>query len=64
MTDTYQQLARTRHSVRAFLPTPVPLSVLEELLQTARLAPSGANLQPGHFWLVQGAVRQALTDAL
>ena len=62
--DAYQHLARTRHSVRAFLPTPVPQPLLEELLDTARLAPSGANLQPGHFWLVQGRPRQALTDAL
>ena len=62
--DAYQHLARTRHSVRAFLPTPVPQPLLEELLHTARLAPSGANLQPGHFWLVQGRPRQALTDAL
>jgi nitroreductase len=62
--DSYQQLARSRHSVRAFLPTPLPPGLLEALLQTARLAPSGANLQPGHFWRVQGLARQTLSQAL
>ena len=62
--DAYAQLAQSRHSVRAFLPDPVPLPVLHALLQSARQAPSGANLQPGHFWLVQGDARARLTDAL
>ena len=62
--DAYQRLASARHSVRAFLPTPVPQALVEALLQTARLAPSGANLQPGHFWLLQGLARQTLSQAL
>jgi nitroreductase len=62
--DAFAQLASARRSVRAFLPDPVPLPVVQALLQTARQAPSGANLQPGHFWLVQGAPRAALTEAL
>lgn len=62
--QAYLQLAQTRHSVRAFLPAPVPQPLLETLLHTARLAPSGANLQPGHFWYVQDAARIRLTDAL
>lgn len=60
----HDALARTRHSVRAFLPTPVPLDCVRSLLQTARQAPSGANLQPGHFWLVQRPLRQQLSDAV
>ena len=53
-----------RHSVRAYLPQAVPLDLLKQLLMTARLAPSGANLQPGSFTLVQGAVREALSADL
>ena len=55
--DAFETLAQARHSVRAFLPRPVPLALLERLLAAARLAPSGANLQPGRFWAVEGAVR-------
>ena len=62
--DDYEALARARHSVRAFLPRPVPDALLERLLATARLAPSGANLQPGRFWAVQGAARERLVAAL
>lgn len=50
--------------MRAFLPTAVPEPLLHELLVTARQAPSGANLQPGHFWQLRGAARQRLSDAL
>ena len=62
--DDYEALARARHSVRAFLPRPVPEALLERLLATAHLAPSGANLQPGRFWAVQGAARERLVAAL
>ena len=62
--DDYEALARARHSVRAFLPRPVPEALLERLLAAARLAPSGANLQPGRFWAVQGAARERLVAAL
>ena len=39
----------TRYSCRAFLPTPVPLLIVREILNRAARAPSGGNLQP---WLV------------
>lgn len=45
------QMAR-RHSVRDFLPDPVPESVLTECIAAAGLAPSGANHQPWHFALI------------
>ncbi len=61
---TYAELARSRRSVRGFLPDPVPPALLESLLQTARQAPSGANLQPGRFWALQGAARERLSAAL
>jgi nitroreductase len=53
-----------RRSVRAYLPTPVSEDLLGQIMTTARLAPSGANLQPGVFLAVRGAVRQQLCDAL
>jgi nitroreductase len=40
----------SRMSCRAFLPTPVPRAVIVSILETAKRAPSGGNLQP---WLVR-----------
>jgi nitroreductase len=61
---TFPQLVRQRRSVRAYLPTPVSDEVLHAVLVQARLAPSGANLQPGSLVQVRGVVREALTADL
>lgn len=50
--DEFEKLVRSRRSVRKFLPTPVPEDLLLRLLDAARWAPSGYNLQPTHFTLV------------
>nr|WP_315471833.1 nitroreductase [uncultured Rhodoferax sp.] len=63
-TDAFTALARARTSVRGFTDQPVPDDLLRGLLVNARLAPSGANLQPGSFIQVRGAVREALSQAL
>lgn len=47
---------RTRRSIRAFRPDPVPREVLAELLDVCRWAPSGRNAQPWHFAVLGGAV--------
>src|SRR5680860_1177243 len=41
-----------RRSIRKFKEDPVAPSVLEELLEAARLAPSGSNIQPWRFQAV------------
>ena len=64
MPDIFSSLAHERRSVRAYLSTPVPAALLREVLVLARLAPSGANLQPGAFIAIQGAVRQQLSHDL
>ncbi|WP_234990500.1 nitroreductase [Aquimixticola soesokkakensis] len=46
---------RQRHSVRGFLRDPVPRADVVAILETARSAPSGANLQPGKFHALTGA---------
>ena len=61
---SFSQLLNERRSVRGYLPTPVSPALLASLLVSARLAPSGANLQPGSFTQVKGDVRQALSDHL
>jgi len=48
----YQQMA-TRRSVRDFSDKPIPDDVLEHAILAAGTAPSGANMQPWHFVVVQ-----------
>ncbi len=54
----------TRKSVRAFLPTPVPRTTVEELLAVASRSPSGSNIQPWKVRVVAGDVRDGLTQAI
>ncbi|MBC7287233.1 MAG: nitroreductase family protein [Armatimonadetes bacterium] len=52
---------RTRRSIRAYKPDPVPEDVLLEVLDAARLAPSAGNRQPWLFVVVRD---QAVKDQL
>jgi nitroreductase len=45
---------RSRMSCRAFLDTPVPLDTLRDILEVARQAPSGGNLQPWQVHVLAG----------
>lgn len=62
--DAFSELLLQRKSVRAFTSQLVPDALLLQLMQAARRAPSGANLQPGTFVQVRGAVRAGLTASL
>jgi nitroreductase len=42
----------SRRTIRQFKPVPVPRSILEKLVDAARLAPSAGNLQPLEFVVV------------
>jgi len=48
----YEQMSK-RRSVRDFSDRPIPRSVLEHAVLAAGSAPSGANMQPWHFVVVQ-----------
>ena len=54
----------SRRSIRAFLPTPVPRTELESLLDVASRAPSGSNTQPWKVYVLTGAVKRQLSDAI
>ncbi|HZZ89866.1 MAG TPA: nitroreductase [Caulobacteraceae bacterium] len=56
----FDDVLRQRRSVRAFKPDPVPLALVRELLDCARRAPSGTNIQPWKVHVVAGAVRERL----
>lgn len=51
-----------RHSVRSFLPTPVPRAVLEDILRLASRSPSGTNTQPWNVHVVTGAARDRMVQ--
>lgn len=54
----------SRRSVRAFLPKPVPTALLRRLLEVARYAPSGSNIQPWRVHVLTGDSLTKYTDAL
>jgi nitroreductase len=51
----FEQLARGRRAVRQFADAPLPEGVLDRLLDCARWAPSGYNLQPTQLVVVEDA---------
>jgi nitroreductase len=64
-TMTVDEAIDGRQSVRAFLrDKPVPRAVIEHILRIAQRSPSGANMQPWHVWVVQGAMRDAIVADL
>jgi len=52
---TTKDAIRNRRSIRKFKPDQVPDEYIEELLESARLAPSGCNAQPWRFKIVKDA---------
>ncbi len=53
-----------RRSVRAFTGRPVPRALIEDILAAASRAPSGSNIQPWRVYVLQGARRDALVQAV
>lgn len=53
---------KQRISTRAYLPKPVPETLLREILDAARWSPSGGNLQPWKVIVVSGAAQQAVIN--
>ena len=49
-----QEAVASRHSIRAFLPTPVDGETIRRVLTQAARAPSGGNLQPWHIDVLAG----------
>jgi nitroreductase len=55
---TFLDLARRRHSVRAYRPDAVPDDLLASVLEAGRLAPTGANRQPFRIIVIHTAGRE------
>jgi len=57
----FDQLARSRRSIRGFLPDPVAPAVLAQIFDTATTAPSNCNTQPWYSHVVSGEIRDRLS---
>ena len=58
------QVIKARRSIRKFKADPVPDELIREVLEAARFAPSGVNLQPWRFVVVKSeAARERLSTA-
>lgn len=55
---------RARRSVRAYKVTPVPKSMIEDMLDMARNCPSNSNSQPWEVAVVTGSKKQKLSEIL
>jgi nitroreductase len=57
---TTKAAIRRRRSIRKFKPDPVPDECINQLLESARLAPSGCNAQPWRFKVVRDPGKKVL----
>lgn len=63
MKETFLSLAQRRHAVRSYTSQPVPDSLLQYILEVARMAPSAVNYQPWTFVVVrEPALMQRMRD--
>lgn len=57
-------VVRSRRAVRAFKPLALDRKLVEDILEDAATAPSGANIQPWRIYVVSGAVKDELAAAM
>jgi nitroreductase len=58
------RIIRGRFASRAFTGRPVPQRTITDILDVARFAPSGANIQPWRVYVVSGARKDEISRAL
>jgi nitrobenzene nitroreductase len=63
VTETVDATIKARHAVRRFRKDPVPTRMIRDILDVARFAPSGTNIQPWRAWVVTGDARERLCAA-
>ena len=53
--EEFLELVKTRRTIRAFKPDPLPGDTVDKLLEAARWAPTGFNMQPVELLVVEDA---------
>ncbi len=64
VTAIVDEAITSRRSVRAFLPDPVDMDTVRDILSVAARAPSGTNMQPWKAYVTTGKTKQAISDAI
>ena len=60
----FNEVLKNRRSIRKFKSEPVPENYIKELMEAARLAPSGLNLQPWRYIIVKDkTIREEVSKA-
>ena len=60
---TVKEAIEKRRSIRKFKSTPIPEELLTQILEAARLAPSGTNRQPWRFQIIkEGPLKKKLIE--
>jgi len=49
----FMEVVKRRRSIRRYKRDPVPRDILDQILETARIAPSAGHRQPWHFIIVK-----------
>ncbi|NYT62583.1 nitroreductase [Alcaligenaceae bacterium] len=62
--DIVSKAITSRRSVRGFLPDPIDISLINQILSAASFAPSGSNIQPWKVHVVMGEKRDELSQQL
>lgn len=61
--DSLLELVKSRRSIRRFKPDPIPDEHVDKIIEVARWAPSGFNMQPWEFVVVKKPdLRKKLTE--
>ncbi|HNW63227.1 MAG TPA: nitroreductase [Piscinibacter sp.] len=63
-TQAVDDAITSRHSIRAYLSTPVPRETIQDILRVAARAPSGTNTQPWKVHVLTGDAKQRLSTAI
>lgn len=61
---TVSQALQKRHSARAFLDKEVPLETIKAILESAKQAPSGVNMQPWKLAIVSGKKKKEIQSEI
>jgi nitroreductase len=51
--DKFIELLKSRRSIRAYKPDPIPEEYIQKIIEAARWAPSGGNSQPWEFIVIK-----------
>ena len=58
----FKKLAESRKSVMGFLDKPIPKELIDEIINTAKWAPSSYNTQTWHIHAVAGEILEKIRE--